>query len=148
MLVVNRYDFDKVKEGEYWQTSLNLNDQYLMLQEQGVDGLGMVPPDGRHGPAECDLDSKRPRPRGDESPRGHADATLQRASRRSPPVPLCPGWCGWLGRDAPRPGAAYVYTVFEEIPADPAVSRKLAALLPRLDAELFADRDAASKELA
>jgi len=43
---------------------------------------------------------------------------------------------------------ADLYAVFTEIPADPAVTGKVVALLPRLDADDFTVRDSASKDLA
>jgi hypothetical protein len=51
------------------------------------------------------------------------------------------------GRSILRPGPADVYRVFDTIPADPAIARKLDDLLVRLDADSYAVRDKASAEL-
>jgi hypothetical protein len=45
------------------------------------------------------------------------------------------------------PGAADAYAVFSEIPADPQVTAMVDALLPDLDSDVFAVRDAAGKQL-
>jgi hypothetical protein len=52
------------------------------------------------------------------------------------------------GRSLFRHGAADVYRIFESIPADQAVARKLEELLVRLDGDAFAVRDKATAELA
>ena len=46
-----------------------------------------------------------------------------------------------------RPGAADVYDVFSQIPADQQVAQKVAALLPELDSPAYPVRDAASQKL-
>ena len=61
---------------------------------------------------------------------------------------LVPMFVGMTGRNVLRPGAADVYSVFSEIPADPTAAGSVAKLLPALDSELFSYRDAASIDLA
>jgi hypothetical protein len=50
--------------------------------------------------------------------------------------------------DLLRSGVADFYAAFSEIPADPKVTAKLTALLPALDAEDYARRESAGKDLA
>jgi len=147
MLVVNRYDFEKVKPGEYWQTSLNVNDQYVMLQEQGVEGSAWF--HQMAGMARLNVTSIQ-NGRGRAVLNFRASTLLQLYNEHPEEVRkyVIPMMLRIGGRNVLQPGAADVYAVFDEIPPDPATVRKLAALLPRLDAELFTDRDAASKDLA
>jgi len=52
------------------------------------------------------------------------------------------------GKDFFHAGAADLYLAFTEVPADPEATRQVRNLLPDLDAEDFAIRDKASRELA
>jgi hypothetical protein len=51
------------------------------------------------------------------------------------------------GVDLLRPGPADLYRVFEQLPADPQVSRQVAQILPKLESASFAEREAASAQL-
>jgi hypothetical protein len=52
------------------------------------------------------------------------------------------------GKKLLEPGPSDLYSVFHDIPADPKTTQAVTALLPRLDADAEADRDAASADLA
>ncbi len=76
--------------------------------------------------------------------------TLQQLKKNAPDDVrryLAPVLRQLTGEDFFRPGAAEVYQVFDDIPADPRVEQKIDELLPALDDPGFVEREAASKKL-
>jgi hypothetical protein len=146
-LNLTRYDFDQDGEDQIWSTQYSFNDGIISIFAIGVGmrinftqsnntvNLNIFPMGGRgiqrvqQFTAANLLDLRTEHP---EEVRKYLTPLLTRLA----------------GKDLLRPGATDVYGVFTEIPAPTQAVQNVMALLPRLDADAAADRDAASADLA
>ncbi|MDB5290571.1 MAG: hypothetical protein JWL69_1812, partial [Phycisphaerales bacterium] len=145
---INRFDFDTDEE-QPWAYHLNCNDRTTSLSSQSIYGtVSLVATSGavtltvneftQWGQAAANVLSAR----AGSLPQLRADRP---AEFRQYVLPLLEKFSdvSFL-----TPGPGDVYAVFTEIPADAKTSAQLEALLPELDADDPADRDAASARLA
>jgi hypothetical protein len=147
-VTLSRYDFD-APEDQPWLTTLTLRSNYVSMSAQaGENGnpfrVRLTQANGNLtftggrgvGPANAQFSFTAP-----SLAQLHAEHP---AEVRRHLVPLLHAL---TGRTLLRPGATDVYRAFPEIPADPAAARKLDHVLARLDADAYADRDRADRDL-
>jgi hypothetical protein len=143
-----RYDFGAAEASDdgVWQARLSAAEGYLNVSGQTLVGrLNVIQSGGRLNVTYRRHDNPQ-----QQSFRAQVDS-LKELRARFPRefeglvVPLLSKFS-----DLPflRPGPGDVYTVFNELPADDAVTRRVLDLLPQLAADAFAERDAASGALA
>ena len=143
---LSRYDFDQTEEGQIWSVSMHRSDAYMSINAQGLgasvtfhqsNGVVMLIVmqflNGRNRPV-LRLD---------------APSLLQLQADHPEEVRqyLLPMLTRLGGADVLHPGAADVYTVFNELPPSSEVILNVKKQLPRLDSEAFPERDAASAAL-
>lgn len=147
-LNLSQFDFDQIApDGRPWHRFLNCSDSYLTLNALGVGYTltyhqyegnvilsGMRFENGRYrqflraqSTSLLRLQAEHP-----EEVRQYLEPLLRR----------------WTAEDLLRPGATDVYGTFQDLAPSGDATARLAALLPMMDSDLFADRDNASKELA
>jgi hypothetical protein len=150
-LMLQRYDPDARADDEVWSIYLSANNNALSLSGQSIAGRVMYSQNARNpNPVTMTVMEWAPGPRMANVFTAQA-ATFQQLRAEHPaefrqyllPVLGKVSDLGWM-----LPDAADVYRAFPDIPADPAATQKVLALLPELDARAFATRDAASRRLA
>jgi len=151
-LTLSWYDFT-APDDEIWSTALTLRDNnYVAMTAQTGDGAGGLR-------IRLTQSSRRLRFTVTDAQQGGARRTIVTASadsvdqlRRENPEHvrnyLEPPLRKITGKSLLRPGPADVYGAFETIQPDPEVARQVIALLSRLDAESFKQREQASADLA
>lgn len=158
---LTRYDFD-APDDQPWSTGVTLRSNYLLINavvgdQQTAVRVSLVQSSGT---LILRVTNNQPRPAAAAAPAVAAPAqaivlTVQATSlnqlRAEHPEEvrtyLAPALRALAGRSLFRPGPADVYRAFDQIPANPAVARKLDALLAGLESDEFAKRDKATANL-
>ena len=144
---ISRYDFDQTEEGQIWSVNLHRGDGYLAINTQGLGvSITFHQSNGVVMLVVTQFLNGRNRPvwRFDAPSLLQLQADHPEELRRY----LLPVLSRLGGGAALRAGAADVYGVFAELPPSSAVTEKLMRLLPRLDSDVFRERNEASAELA
>src|SRR4051812_18425374 len=150
-LMLQRYEPDAKTDDAVWSIYLSANNIGLSLSGQSIAGRVMYNQNVRNpNPVTLTVTEWAAGPRMANVFTAQA-ATFQQLRAEHPaefrqyllPVLSKVSDLSWM-----LPDAADVYRAFADIPADPAVTQTVLALLPDLDARAFATRDAASRRLA
>jgi hypothetical protein len=148
-VIVTRYDFDAPEE-EYWSTMLTIRASYLAINAMRgntTDGMRvrLTQSNGMLSFTCTSLD------RGAQNSFVNFSAsTLKQLQAEHPQEVrkyLIPMLHNLTGRNLLRPGATDVYRVFNALRPDPQVAKRLDDLLIRLESDVYAVRDQASKDL-
>lgn len=149
-VIVSRFDFDAAAD-EFWSTGLTLRAGYFAVNAIcGDTATGMrvrlTQSNGTLSFTCTTID------RGSQRLFVNASAaTLKQLQSEHPQEVrkyLMPILRKLTGRNLLRPGATDVYRVFEKIQPSPQMARQLDELLVRLESDVYAVRDRASKDMA
>jgi hypothetical protein len=149
-VIVSRYDFDAGPD-EFWSTVLTLRTGYFAVNAiRGDSATGMrvrlTQSNGTLSFTCTTID------RGSQRMFVNASATTLKQLQAEHPQEvrryLMPMLRNLTGRNLLRPGATDVYRVFNQIRPSPLVAGQLDDLLVRLESDVYAVRDKASKDLA
>jgi hypothetical protein len=144
---VVRLDFDQTGEGQVWTTTLTRGEGYLQLTAAGIGfSFSYHQSNGMVMLTAMQMVNGRLK----QVMRSDAPNLLRLQAEHPDEVHriVLPMLQRFGGERVLRPGAADVYAVFAELPTPSDVQAKVAELLPRLDSQLFPERDAATRELA
>jgi hypothetical protein len=150
MLMVMRYDWDQRAEGQIWSVQLtSRQDSFIQVQAREIGGHYI---DFRQWQGGVYLGRWFLNPRMGMQMKFTAQAQTLLALKQDHPNEvrqfLEPVLRRLTGKNLLRPGAADLYSVFSDIPADAKITKEVMDLLPALDADAIEKRQAASVDLA
>jgi hypothetical protein len=140
------YDFDALETSEdgLWLARLNATSEYISVSGQSLTGrVTLVQNAGR-----LTFMFRRHNNAQNIRAQGQSLRELRERYPKEFEEQIVPLLSKFSNLPFLRPGPADVYAVFDELPADGAVTAQVLALLPQLAADAFPHRDEASRALA
>jgi hypothetical protein len=148
---LQRYDFDQKEEGEFWQIILTVTDNYLYINMQGIGRTVYYQQMLNQNAVQVHLMVIEQRAnRFQQLVQASAPSLAQLREQHPEEVRKYLGlmFTRLFGRNMLLPGATDVYSVFDQLPADPSSMQSVQRIIPQLAADDPSDREAASLNLA